>query len=535
MSKFRWFAATVIAWGALASPHSYSAAQQAAPAAPARPAPAAMEYETIPMLEAVYKDGKETEATKKINKLVRDVINGQAQLSQNEASFDKYFTLYEFPRMTQIDDKSLARLPRERAAFMRNYVTLVKRPEVHDRIVQLTYRSMKDIVTKNFHPAVRYNAMVIIGELNSQEPNFLTSNASVPLPYADALDFMITQLRDPQQIDAVRVAALTGILRHVDMNAYSQQQYPAGVRQALLKQMLPIALDKKVPANRSEEGHAWLRGRAIEVVAALGQPAYDAAVVQALWNVVADSKEPFDLRFTAAAGLGRMDLRAGTTISGEELARKLADLAAEGARQQLKLLDDEIAAEKEKQRLAGNITTGRESRFSQPPREFYGEVPVAVVKVEQRLTLQQRLLKDRMVKTRLGLQGPDGKTGAITRATKGDYVKNVSAAVLALQKVGDLKDPKFPDRAPTVADLAKELRTQITDLERVAKTGGAPAPPVVAPMPPAVVEGPEDPGAAPLPMTKKGPAVEGPEGPEDAPAAAPMPMAKKAPAEEFPE
>lgn len=533
MSKNRWFAAMALACGAWVSVHSFCNAQEAAPAAAPKAAPAAVQYETIPLLEAIFKDGKETEATKKINRLAREVVNGQQPLAQNESSFDKYFTMYEFAKLTQTDDKSLARLPKDRAAFMRNWVTQVKRPDVHDHMVQLTFRSMKDIVTKNYHPAVRYNAMLIVGDLNSQEPVF-TGSTSVPLPYGPALEFMMAQLRDPKQIDAVRVAALIGILRHADMNAYSQQQYPATVRQDLIKQMLPLVTDKKVPAERSEEGHAWLRGRAIEVVGALGQPAYEATVVQALWNIVGDTKESLDVRFTAAAALGRMDLRAGTTLSGEELARKLADLAVEASRQQLKLFDDEIAAEIQKQRLAGNTTTGRENRFGSTPREFYGEIPVTVVKTEQRLTVQQRLLKDRMLKTRLGLQGPEGKTGAITRATKGDYVKNVSAAVLALQKVADLKDAKAPERAPTINDLAKELRTQINDLERVAKTGGAPAPPPVAP--PVAAEGPDEgPEAAPAPMNKKAPPAEGPEGPEEAPAPAPMPMAKKAPADEVPE
>lgn len=507
-----------------------------AEAPPARAAAAANDYLSIAIPEAILKDGRETPATKKISDLVRKVMNGQEPLAANEASFDKYFTLYLFPLMTQYDEKSLANLPKMRAQFYRNYIQQARSQEVHDHVVQLTFRSMRDLVTKDYHPAVRYNAMLMIGDLNSKEAVF-TGTASVPLPYAAALDFMLAQLKDPNQIDAVRVAALIGIARHTDMNAHSQQQYPATVRQDLIKQIAPLAMDKKVPADRSPEGHAWLRGRAVEILAALGQPEYEPPVAQTLLTIVSDSKEPLDLRFAAAQGLGRLNLRTAATLRGEEIARKLADLAVEAARDQLAMLDAEIAEEKEKlRRLSGGSpirgegpSTANYLTQSSTTREFYGEIPVPIVKQEQRLGMVQRVLKDRMVKVRLGLEGPDGKGGATSKVISGDYVKNVSAAALALQKVADMKDPKPPYRVPTNIELAKELRTRVADLERVAKTGGAPAPPPVAPAAPAADEGPDAAPAA-RPMA---PAAEGPEGPDAAPA--PMPNTKKAPAEEAPE
>ena len=118
------------------------------------------------------------------------------------------------------------------------------------------------------------------------------------------------------------------------------------------------------------------------------------------------------------------------------------------------------------------------------------------LKEEARLTIVQRVLKDHMLKTRIGLDGADGKSGAVTAAkvaSQKDYIKKVSDAVTALAKVSDMKDART-EGPPRLADLAKEMRAKMVDLDRIAKTGGAPAAPAAAPESP---EGPEGPGEGP--------------------------------------
>jgi hypothetical protein len=479
------------------------------------------DYEYIPILESIYSGGRETEALKGIARKVTQINNGELPLAQEESVYDKYYTMYLFAKMTQTDEKSLANLPRERTALMRNHIRNIRRQEVHDHLVQLTFRSMKDIATKNYHPAARYNAMLIIGDLNSKEP-VLGASASLPLPYAEARDLMIAELLNPKQIDAVRVAALLGILRHVDINAHSTQQYPAAVRQGIVNQILPIALDRKIPADRSEEGHAWIRGRALEILAALGQAGFDNRIVQAINTIVADPKETLSVRIAAASSLGRLNLSAGANVSGEEIARNLANLAVQGTRELLAQLDEEIAYEKEQQRLAGGGVVSPTYSFESgrgPGFGGSGGVPLSpkMQKQEERMLMTQRVVKDRMYRIRQGIDGgsAEGLAGAMTAAKSPaakEFVSRVRDASISLMRVGDLKDAKT-NEVPKLNDLARELRTRINDLERVARTGGAPAPP---PAEVTAAEGPdaEDPDAG-VPAPPPARAAEGPEeGPE---------------------
>jgi hypothetical protein len=508
-------------------------AQEADPAEPAPPAPAKVnvDYEYVVIPESIFKDGQMTPLLKNdVEPVVKKILSGDVPLSEAEAKFDGYYTKYYFAKMTYYDAKSLAKLPGDRRFFFNNILRQVKTQEVHEHLVTLTFNTMKEYATKNYHPAVRYNAMLIISELNSKEAVTSGAQAALPLPYADARTFMINEFFNPKQLDAVRVAALLGILRHVDVNAYATQQYPPAVRQALVKQFLPVAVDKKVPADRDADGHAWVRSRVVEILAALGQAGWDSNILQAMTTIMGDKEEPMSLRYAAATAIGRMNLSGSTGMQGDEVAHRLANLALDSSREQLTMLEEEIAAEKEKLKAQGGGSYEGNRGYPggvrgpiEGPRP--GEVlPLKLTKQEIRLTLNQRLLKDRMNKIRIGLTGMDGadKTdgtmGALTGAKTPppqSYVKSVRDAVLALRSVGDLKNP-IPNQPVDINVLAGEMRKKIGELEMVAKAGGNPAAPAA-------------------PMGKK-PAAEGPdEGPGEGPDAAAAPMKKAPPAADLPE
>jgi hypothetical protein len=507
-------------------------AQEPEPAEPAPPAPAKVnvDYEYIVIPEAILKEGKETPRLKEAETNVKKVMNGDVKLSEVEADFDGYYTKFVFAKMTQYDAKSLSKLPGDRRSFLlnsNNSLRQIKIPEVHEHLVTLTFNTMKEIATKNYHPAVRYNAMLIIAELNSKEAVTSGAQAALPLPYADARTFMINEFFNPKQLDSVRVAALLGILRHVDVNAYATQQYPPAVRQALVKQFLPVAVDKKVPTGRDADGHAWMRGRVVEILAALGQAGWDSNILQAMTTIMGDKEEPMSLRYAAATAVGRLNMSGSTGMQGDEVAHRLADLAIESSREQLGVLEAEIAAEKEKLKAQNGGVVPSEVRGPRPyeGRRGAGEtLTLKETKQEMRLTLNQRLLKDRMNKIRLGLTGTDaqsdkndGTLGALSGAKTPppqQYVKSVRDGILSLRSVADLKNP-IPNQPVDINVLATEMRKKIGELEMIAKAGGNPAAPAAAPMnkTPAATEGPD-------------------EGPDAAPAAPPM---KKAAATELPE
>ncbi|HTN74530.1 MAG TPA: hypothetical protein VL096_04760 [Pirellulaceae bacterium] len=481
----------------------------------APPAAAPVEYQVIDLAPTIWKNGKPTEAMEKMGRLqIAQLLKGDLAFAANESLFDSYYTRYKFAVMTQTNEDQLAKLQQERRAFMEQHLKKAVSPEAHDHLVDLTFRSMKKICTENFHPAVRYNAMLIIGDLNVKEGITGGANAGPADPLPAARDFMLAELVNPQQIDAVKLAAIIGLTRHAEINALrpADRQYTNAVRAAMIKQLLPLAADKKVPATRSDEGHAWMRGRLYELLTALSLAGYDNNVAQLLTQTVGDESEPFSLRFVAADLLGRMNLAASTTLTGADVARKVADLLTQSSRAQLALLEEEIAIEKAKARLSGGgALPGRP-----PVRMELNQNPTDPVEIkrEKRLLLVRRILKNRAQRATTGLNGADGKLGAasVMKASQKDYVTKVTASVAALGKVAETTNP-------TIYDLAKEMKAKILALEQVAKTGGAP--PAVAPAVPAVpaVEGPgaEGPGAegpgteaAKAAPPAEGPAAEGP-------------------------
>lgn len=516
----KWMLAAVSLVAALSAP-AWGQDEETPAAPPPRAAAAdAPVYKEMELLEAVYKNGTITEPTRRIEGVVRQVFRGTRSLEAERVQFDRYFTMYLFPKMTQSEPEFLSELANERRKLLTYLKQEINRQDVHDHVVKLTFDNLKQVAVENYHPAVRYNAMLIIGELNSREAVTSGGNPSPPEALAEAREFMLAELTNPKQIDAVRLAALIGLQRHADLNASrpADRRLPAGVRDKIVKQLLPLAADTKVPANRTVEGHAWMRERVVEILAAYGATGYDDEVARLMHKILRDTNEPFTLRFAAAQGLGRLNMSQGT-LKGVDVARAMADLLVEATRDQLGELEDEIAAEKERQKLSGNYgVRGGIERGSiyggstiQTPRE---------VKLQQRLLLVQRILKDHTTKVVSGLRGGDGTAGATSVAPgqQKTYIDNLAAEVAKLSKVAEMQ-------SPTMVDLAKEMRARVTDLDRVAKTAGGPARavPAAAPEIPEGPEGPEVPAvpAAPparpaAPAAELPGAAEIPEAPGDA-------------------
>jgi hypothetical protein len=520
-----WTALAIAAlWGSVAS---VASAQAPPPAAPAAPAPAASNYEFIAIPEAILSKGSPMPKTRELESQVKSILRGDTPLTNNEAAFDNFFTRYIFARMTLLSEEELASLPNKRERLFRDYI----RPntsidaKVHDRLVDLTFRSMKEIATKNYHPAVRYNAMLVIGDLNSREASSSSTNPSPPEPLApSARDFMLAEAVNPDQIDAVRLAALLGLLRHMELNA----QRPANLQMAkitrdgIVKQLLPLATEKKVPVNRTAAGHAWIRGRVIDVLAAAGQATYDDAVTQAIVGIASDSQEPAGLRYVAVSALGRMNLASSTTVNGTQLARAMADLLIASSREQLAAMDAEITAEKERLKKQGYT----DPRYGPTSTPYANPNDPTEMRKAERMDLAQRILKYNISRITTGLKGTDGNTGAISATKEGpgrNYVNSLLKSLGELVKVSDLQDTN--DRPAPIDQIAKDLRSSLGKFEQLARTAGGPAvPPPAATSPgpsipgvPELPPGPELPGGPELPS---GPAL--PPGPGDPPAV-PMP------------
>ncbi|HPZ83655.1 MAG TPA: hypothetical protein PL064_09475, partial [Thermogutta sp.] len=172
-----------------------------------------------------------------------------------------------------------------------------------DLLVQIAFNTLSGYVKNDeLDPAVRVAALLAIGDLNERERP-TGGGMQPPVPLASALPFLVSILKDPQQLDALRLAALVGIERHcgagiADTNFRDSEVIPL---------LVQLASDKNVPEGKDPKVHEWLRVRAIDVIAITGQAGPNGQNIQMLLSFVTDDKESPKVRLAAARALGSFD------------------------------------------------------------------------------------------------------------------------------------------------------------------------------------------------------------------------------------
>ncbi len=277
------------------------------------------------------------------------IISGVSTFdAQAQADLRTYFEGYLFKSMTHPEKYGDIQDDVRKSTLndLRNCATRSK--ELHDFLAGLVLTQMKPLVEQNHHPIVRVNAMLFIGELNAEERG-TTSPAPTPLPAA--LPYLREQLKNPNQIDGVRVAALVGIQRHIEANWILEKRLADDVISGLTQDMVDL-ISAAPPAGRSPEAHAWLQGRAVDVLGGLcgwlpSEPAFQTL------STMLKAENPISLRCRAAYAVSRVkfaDLSNADKANWAEITGNLAGLLADACKVETTFLDAE------KQKLAAGTS-----------------------------------------------------------------------------------------------------------------------------------------------------------------------------------
>jgi hypothetical protein len=230
---------------------------------------------------------------------VESMLSGAMSLDVKE--FGDFFNLVVFPQFTRTENifakkgvrgaptlkSTVCLLPDMRKEFKRQFLDKATNGPAHDKLNELTLNAMNHIAGDNYHPIARYNAMLFIAELNDDEAK--------GTPHAKALVTMVKAAQNPATLDAVRAAAMVGIVRH------AKAGIPANWHASLVPIFKEFVTDTKRPADRSQEGHDWMRRRALEALAAMQaqNPPANGSFVQLLDTVLADTNSTMELRADA--------------------------------------------------------------------------------------------------------------------------------------------------------------------------------------------------------------------------------------------
>ncbi|MBN2021515.1 MAG: hypothetical protein JW809_01860 [Pirellulales bacterium] len=273
-------------------------------------------------------DEKLLSAQTEVNRMVRGgLVAGQEQ------RFDDFFRKYALPLWTV--EKNFPSLPKLRQS-LRNQLNWARTNSAYDRLNTLLLEELGKMANAaELHPAPRFNAIVMIGDLNVRPS--ATNQPAKPLPAA--LNVLLAAFEDEKQNDAVRMGAMLGIVRHATLGIDDE----AAKRRAAAD-MLALATTPEV-SGRTRDGHAWMRARAIGVLGQFKSPGQDGAVAKAMLAILDEPGAPFSVRAAAAQALGELDLTPQSGVGAVEAARALGRLARDACRDELE------QCEKKKDRL----------------------------------------------------------------------------------------------------------------------------------------------------------------------------------------
>ncbi|MDA7950970.1 MAG: hypothetical protein MPJ24_05720 [Pirellulaceae bacterium] len=242
-----------------------------------------------------------------------------------------YLRDYRIAQMTQFDEATLAELPEFRRKFLKETVLLVGITEArHQEVVDLAFNELKVIAVENYHPAVKYNAISLIGDLHQTEGQKNGSTRSAPVPYQPATDFLISLLQSPSSSEADKIAALRGIWTHsmYHHTLEAKDQIPSATVQAISTEMTKI-LDSQPASEISQSVHEWKQRRAISTLAAIGETGGGNAVFNRLRNLMNDKNSSLPIRLEALEGVVKLRPSGLADAEVEKVAQEIATVGVE--------------------------------------------------------------------------------------------------------------------------------------------------------------------------------------------------------------
>ena len=217
---------------------------------------------------------------------------------------DTYFKVYFFPVMTFTDSDSLGNLAKSRKELFQQYINFAQSQAVRDYLIDLSIKSSGKIAFGDFHPAARYNAVLIIGGLDAK-----SERNKPPVVSPDATRALLILTKNDEYKgnpipSSVKVAALIGLQRHARFGV--EDQFAKDLTDAALA----IINRQETPEDVTTSVYNWMRVQAAEVLAYQYAGGPTPEVTTALAALLSDEKVKLPERCRTALLLEKMKLAA---------------------------------------------------------------------------------------------------------------------------------------------------------------------------------------------------------------------------------
>ena len=272
-------------------------------------------------------------AAKAISGKVATILRDTNNPGEEETKLlNEFFMKHIFPSMTVYDPpEALGQIAVVRDQLFTRYINTAKSQGARDYLTSNTLKAMDAIAKGYYHPASRYNAALIIGQLNDASAKPLPA-ATEPLLALLENDEFKSGNSTVEVPTALKLAALIGLQRRID------GMDPA-LAERLTKAATAVALRKEAPEDASPEAYGWVRKQAAKLLAKQVAKGMTPPVQATFVALISDKSINLDDRcniaqflkpdmYKAAQGV---DVEAMTTALGE-LSKQVLALEAKDAK-----------------------------------------------------------------------------------------------------------------------------------------------------------------------------------------------------------
>ena len=247
-----------------------------------------------------------------------------APSAEEKKIIDDYFTKSFFPSLASDDPIQRGQLAKNRKDLFTQLINIKGgSPDARNHLINLTMSNVGRLAIGNNHPAVRYNAVLIIAQLDKDIPA-TASTPPTPLPQATKALVALLENKEFNKIpvpSAVKVAALIGLDRHTRFIVDPQYAEP------ITKAALAVATRTETPDDVSPEVDDWMRRLAFRVLANQFGAGLTAPVNDAVAKFLANKKVNLDDRCGVAELLKKEMYPAGQAVDPAPVALALGSLA----------------------------------------------------------------------------------------------------------------------------------------------------------------------------------------------------------------
>jgi hypothetical protein len=479
--------------------------QEAKPAPVAPPAAAPAKFQSVPIPDAFKSD----KVVREKKRLKDEVLRGSTAFNERDVS--EYYMSYVIPRLTSLESPELGN--ESRKEIIEDLNLAEKSEAIMKPFNAWLLKTMNAVAVNNFHPAAGINAISIIGRLNdTKQP----SGGGLPKPMASAAGPLLKAAVGGKN-DGIRAAALDGLERHLRIG---QTNWSDAQKQTVADELIKT-LSEKQPIQRSNRAHAWLCGRALDLLTLIKHKRQEEVYAYAVDRVADKTTDPLLLeKALRVIGVhqtkeGKPEIAQAATTNALKYLVKSAKTWQDSVVRQVASMGGDYAGETQDMSMMDSGSMGSDSEGDpyggMKPKEKPKPVnPYATQPPE--VKTKRREMHQLLETVRIGLDGiPYGPVvtapASGLAAVLGDgpdktTLADVLKAIETMQAT--LNDGEIKDRGTLGSKTTAAFDTLIASAERFQGVSDKPVEASVDLAPPPEIPDPglfgEQPGNAPAPM-----------------------------------